>query len=220
MDIKKIVDRIPKESYVNVSDYPTTNRIDDINAFYLYLIELAVQIGSKVPISKAETTTETFTVVAGSNVFTRTIKDVPILRVDFKYDGNDQYNPITHDQSRLIGGINVGKTRYFANEKQFFVEEGSAGTLRITYARGGVTLFTDADYALGAGWPSPDFLPETFHDLLWLFPSIQKTKLPEVKSNLIDRYKLLMDLYMNHYKRDSATDTVFVTEEQEKGNYR
>lgn len=220
MNIKQIVDRIPKESYVNVADYPVINRIDDVNSFYLYLIEMAVQIGSKVPISRAETTTETFTVVNGSNVFTRTIKDVPILRVDFKYENTDQFNPITEDQSRLIGGVNVGKTRYFANEKQFFVEEGFAGDLRITYARGGVTLFTQADYDLGAAWPSPDFLPDTFHDLLWLFPAIQKTKLPEVKSTLIDRYKILFDLFSNHYGRDSATTVEIVTDETEEGNYR
>lgn len=221
MNIKTIVDRIPKESQVNGNDYPVSSRLEDCGSFYLQLIEHAVQIGSKVPMSAAETTSEEFTVVAGSNTFTRTISDVPILRVDFQHDGGTIFDPVCNDPSRLIGGVSVGETRYFANEKQFFVEEGRAGTMRVTYARGGITqVFTQANYDLGAAWPSPDFLPEVFHDLLWLKPSIDKTKISENRTRLEKRHDPLMQLFFNHYNRESAHGSQIITEEDEEGNYR
>ncbi len=220
MNIKEIVDRIPKEGQINANDYPVASRLADCGAIYLQLIEHAVQIGSTVPISNAETTSEDFTVVAGSNTFTRTIKDAPILRVDFSYD-DVLFIPVCEDGSRLIGGINVGETRYFGNEKQIFVEEGQAGTLRVTYARGGITqVFTQTNYDLGSAWPSPDFLPEVFHDLLWLKPSIWKTKISEVRTALESRHDPLMELFYNHYGRDAVQTSQMVTEEDEQGNYR
>lgn len=220
MNIKEIVDRIPKEGQINANDYSVASRLSDCGAIYLQLIEHAVQIGSTVPMSAAEDTSEDFTVVAGSNVFTRTIKDVPILRVDFSYD-DVLFFPICEDPKRLIGGMNYGEMRFFANEKQFFAEEGRAGTMRVTYARGGVTqVFTQANYDLGSAWPSPDFLPEVFHDLLWLKPSIWKTKISEVRTALEGRHDPLMDLFYNHYGRDALQTSQIVTEEDEGGNYR
>lgn len=220
MNIKEIVDKIPRESQVNANDYPVSSRLDDVGAFYLELIELGVQIGSTVPISSAETNSENFTVVAGSNTFVRTIKDVPIQRVDFSYD-DVLFFSICEDPRRLIGGMNYGEMRFFANEKQFFVEEGRAGTMRVTYARGGVTqVFTQANYDLGSAWPSPDFLPEVFHPLLWLKASIDKTKISENRTRLKERHDPLMQLFYNHYNRDAVQESQMVTEEDEQGNYR
>lgn len=214
-NIKQIVDKIIKESDVNPLDYPVSDRIDDVNEFYLEYIEQAVQIGSTVPISEAEDTSEDFTVVAGSNTFTRTIQDVPILRVDFQNNSVGSFEPVCEDPSRLIGGVNIGKTRYFANEKQIFVEEGYAGTLRVTYARGGLTLFTEADYNLGSGWPSPDYLPNTFQPLLWLRPALRMAELykPKRVKSLRTRVERLETLFYNHYGRESAFDLDIVTDE-------
>lgn len=220
MNIKEIVDRIPKEAQINANDYPVSSRLSDCGSIYLQLIEKGVQIGSTVPLSAGEAVSENFTVVAGSNTFTRTIKDVPIQRVDFSYDGV-LFHPICEDGSRLIGGINVGETRYFANEKKVFVEEGQAGTLRVTYDRGNVTqVFTTANYELGSGWPSPDLLPEVFHDLLWLKPSIWKTKISEIRTALQDRHDPLYELFENHYGREATQTSMLVTEEDERGNNR
>lgn len=225
MNIKTIVDRIPKEGQINASDYPVASRLVDCKSYYLQLVEKIVQIGSEIPGSDApnatDKTTEEFTVVEGSNSFFRTIPDVPILRVDFAYTGTTLFNPVTKDPRRLIGGLNVGTMRFFGNEKQFFVEEGKAGTMRVTYARGGVTdVFTQANYDLGSGWPSPDFLPEVFHDLLWLKPSIYKTKVKEVKTSLVERYDPLWELFVNHYGRDALPEVDMYTDEDEEGNYR
>lgn len=221
MHIKTIVDKIINESQVNARDYSVADRIDDVNQVYLEKVERAVQIGSTVPISAAEDTSEEFTVVAGSNVFTRTIKDVPIIRVDFKYAGGSQYSPVTHDQARLIEGLSIGEQTYFANEKQFFVEEGVAGTLRVTYARGGVTLFTTDDYDLSSDWPSPDYLPTVFQPLLWLYPAYDACRNKEVKAALAARIERLDPLFYNHYSRNSAVNSEFVTEERlNPGNHR
>jgi len=199
---------------VNARDYSVADRIDDVNQIYLEKVERAVQIGSTVPISAAEDTSEEFTVVAGSNVFTRTIKDVPIIRVDFKYAGNSMFSPVTQDQARLIEGYSIGEQTYFANEKQFFVEEGVAGTLRATYARGGVPLFTVEDYELESAWPSPDFLPTVFHPLLWLYPAYDACRNKEVKASLAARIERLDPLFFNHYSRNSTVNAEYITEER------
>jgi len=222
MHIKEIVDAIIKESDVQPNSFSVADRIARVNARYLFYIEKAVQIGSKVPISEAETTSETFTVVAGSNTFTRTIADVPIKRVDFQHENSSFFDGVPYDQSRKISGVNFGEMRFWANEKQIFIEEGYAGTLRITYDRGAVTLFTVADYELVSGWPSPDFLPETFHDLLWLDPAyVASRKYSKGRSAYLkDELDELRELFNNHYGRESALDSAFETDVETRGNYR
>lgn len=221
MNIKEIAIKALKESGVQANDWSIADRIADANSIYLRLIEKSVQIGSKVPISKAEATSETFTVVEGSNTFTRAIKDVPIVRVDFAYTGSTLYQRLDEDQSREISGWHTGGSRFFANEKQMFVEEGRPGTLRITYARGSVTLFTAADYDLATP-PSPDFLPETYHDLLWLRPAYRQAKKfkKDSAAALIEEINELQGLFDNHYGRDAVQDLSFSTEEEEYGNNR
>lgn len=214
MNIKQICDKIIKESDVQANYYSVADRIDDVNEEYLLLIEQAVQIGSKIPISNAETTTETFTVVAGSNTFTRTIPDVPIVRVDFQPNSVGQFEKVDEDQSRMVNGFKYCDTRFFANEKQMFVEDGTAGTLRVTYARGGVSLFVTADYSEGTP-PSPDWLPTTFHPLLWLQPAATQAEYykKDRATALRNRYDRLKALFDNHYGRDAVQDTEFETDE-------
>jgi hypothetical protein len=222
MNIKEIVDNIIKEADVQANSYSVADRIARVNARYLFYIEKAVQIGSKVPISNAEATSETFTVVAGSNTFTRTISDVPIKRVDFRYENSSYFDGIPYDQSRKISGVNFGEMRFWADEKRVFIEEGYAGTLRVTYDRGAVTLFTVEDYALESGWPSPDWLPETFHDLLWLDPAyVASRKYSKGRSAYLkDERDELRELFNNHYGRESAIDSAFETDTEVRGNYR
>ena len=219
LDIKQICDKIIKEADLNPSEYSVADRVADVNEEYLFLIEKAGQIGSRTPISNAETTTETFTVVEGSNVFTRTIKDVPILRVDFQPNSTGRFETVEEDQSRMVDGWCFCDTKYFANDKQIFVEDGTDGTVRITYARGGVTLFTAADYAAGTP-PTPTWLAPVFHPLLWLKPA--KTQASYYKKDravsLENQYDKLFELFENRYGRDSARDSEFVTDEP--SNYR
>lgn len=155
---------------MQANEYSVADRIVDVNAEYFLLVEKARQIASKQPPSKGEAVSETFTLVEGSNTFTRTIKDVPILRVDYQSDIGARFERMDEDQSRRINTWCYAGQVFFANEKQIFVENARVGTIRITYATGAVTGFTTADYALGTP-PSPDFLPETFHPLLWLEPA-------------------------------------------------
>lgn len=214
-NIKELVDRIPREADIQTNNYSVNARITDINSTLLKLVEKSVQIGSKVPISSGEANSEEFEVVSGLNTFVRTIKDVPIQRVDFKHAGSSLFSGIPYDQRRLIAGVNFGGLRFWANEKQIFVEEGVAGTARITYARGAVTLFTAADYALESGWPTPDILPATFHDLLWLIPAYRQSKYykKDRAAAIKEERDELMDLFNNHYGRESATNSALVTED-------
>jgi len=222
MHIKEIVDKILKESDVQANTYSVTDRIVDINSFYLRNIEKTVQIGSKIPISAAEDNDETFTVVAGSNTFTRTIADVPIHRVDFKHTGSSVFHSVPFDQSRMIAGVNFNDMRFWANQKQIFIEDGYAGELRITYTRGVITQFTLADYELGSGWPSPDWLPEFAHDLLWLQPAHRASRKykKDRSAYLKDELDEVMALFNNHFARESAVDSAFVTDGEMEGNYR
>jgi hypothetical protein len=221
MHIKTIADKIIEESQVNARDYVIATRIEDINQTYLEKVERAVQIGSAVPLSSGEAVSEEFTVAAGSNVFTRTISDVPIVRVDFQYSADAPFRMVTEDPYRLIEGIQDGNQTFFADEKRLFVEEGRVGTARVTYARGGVTLFTVADYELASGWPSPDHLPTTFHPLLWLYPAYDQCRNKDIKAALAQRIERLDPLFYNHYARESATDSEFVTDEsRDPGGHR
>jgi hypothetical protein len=222
MNIKEIADKIIKEADVTTANYQIADRIVDINSMYLRLVEKAVQIGSKLPISNGEANSETFTVVSGSNTFTRTMKNVPIVRVDFKHEDAEIYQAVDFDNSRLISGVNFGEMRFWANQKQVFIEEGYAGTLRVTYARGAVTLFTVADYNLGSAWPSPDWLDEVFHDLLWLKLAYRQAKMykKDRAAGIKEELDELQTLFDNKFGRDSIHDSAFSTDEGERGNNR
>lgn len=222
MNIKKIADKVYKEADVSLQNYPIADLIDDINEEYLTRVEQATQIGSTEPISNAETISEEFTTVVGSNVFARTIKDTPIVRVDFKHTGASHFETVPEDQTRQINGWLIEDQRFFANEKQFFVEDAHAGTVRVTYAHGEITQFTVADYELASGNPSPDWLDQTFHPLLWLFPAMNaaaKYK-PDRYEALKLRFDRLDTLFYNRYARNSATDLMIENGDEIEGNYR
>lgn len=206
--IKYLVDKIVKEADINPREYTVEDRIDDINQKYLELIEKAVQIGSTEPISGAEVVSETFTTVQGSNTFTRTLKDIPLFRVDFMPTGGSRYCRISEDQSR---GINVWCCKkgcccitFFADEKRIFVEDARPGTIRLTYARGAITTFTVGDYE-SLTPPSPVWLPETFQKLLWLEPATVMAEYYKKDRAVALRNQLtkLETLFENHYRRNA-----------------
>ena len=224
MNIKEIVDKIPKEADINPNEYVVTDRIADVNSRLLILIEKANQIGSNQPMkSETENIFETFSIVSGSNTLTRTIKDVPILRVDYRPNNTSKWCRLDMDKTRAINTWAYCDIKFFANEKQVFVENGQAGEVRITYTRGGVTLFTLADYN-NATPPSPDMIPVEFHDLLWLYPSLRQARI--YKKDRVDgleaEIKELQTLFDNHYGRNAVTDSMFVTERKNccENNYR
>lgn len=224
MNIKEIVDKIIVESDVQASQYPIANRIDDVNAKYLEYIEKATQIGSKEPISGLEVFSETFTVVSGSNTFTRTIKDIPIVRVDFMHTGSSRYCRVTEDPGRKIGFICGCGMKFFADEKRIFVENGLGGTIRVTYAHGAITLFTLADYSLDPP-PSPTWLPITFQKLLWLEPATVTAEFYKKDRAVSLRNQLtrLETLFDNHYSRNAVQSLRFETSEADcryGDNYR
>lgn len=218
MTITEITDKIIKEADLNPNEYTVADRIVDINTAYSQYVELAVQIGSKEPPSELETFDETFSVVAGSNVFVRTIPNIPIVRVDFAPVGasTNNYCRVTEDYSRAIGTwCTACGLKFFANEKQIFVEEGQIGTLRVTYARGLITEFDTTDYS-SSNPPSPDFLPPVFHPLLWMKPAtIQASYYKKDRAaGLSAQLEQLEGLFRQHYARNSAIDSRIITDER------
>lgn len=224
-DIKQIVDKIVIEADLNGAEYTVADRISDINDIYLYYIEKATQIGSSEPISGAEAVSENFTVVAGSNVFTRTKPNISIMRVDFAYTGSTIFKKVTDDITRLISGFDWGTMKFFADEKRVWIEGGQGGTLRVTYAHGGIVLFTSADYAMSTP-PEPVFITREFRKLLWLNPATVQAEYYKKDRAVSLRNQLTIweNLFYNHYKRKSATIGKVITDEDDNGcggsNYR
>lgn len=209
-NIKYIVDTILGEADVNTEQYSIDKRIYDVNRRYLMLIEQISQIDSGVPISAKESFSEDFIIISSitTQTLNRTILDNDIIRVDFANTGSDYYEPIKENTSRLLGELDTGTINYIATDKQLFIENGRAGTVRVTYSHGDVTLFTRADYDLALGWPIPDFVPNTFRPLLWLYPALiqaRKYKSDRVAS-LLEQYTELNDMFMAKYSRKSGTD--------------
>lgn len=213
MNIKQIVDKIPKEADINPNEYVVADRIDDINSRLLILVERANQIGSNQPMNNDEDISEDFTVVAGSNTFDRTIKNVPIQRVDWRPNNTSRWCRLDLDKTRAINTWAYCDIKFFANEKEIFIENGRAGELRVTYSRGTVTLFTVADYSATPA-PSPDILPIEFHDLLWLYPALRQARI--YKKDRVDGLEAdvneLQELFDNHYGRNASTDSKFRVE--------
>jgi hypothetical protein len=224
-DIKQIVDKIVIEGDINPSEYTVEDRISDVNDIYLYYIEKATQIGSSEPISGGEAVSENFVVVAGSNVFTKTKPDISLMRVDFQYAGSSIFEKVTDDITRMINGFDWGDMKFFTDEKRVWIEGGQAGTLRVTYAHGGITLFTVADYSMSTP-PEPDFIPREFRKILWLNPATvmaeyyKKDRAVSLR-NQLERWE---QLFYNRYKRKSATIGKIVTDEDDNcgagNNYR
>lgn len=224
MNIKQIVDKIPKEADINPNEYVVADRIDDINSRLLILVERANQIGSNQPMNDDGDISEDFTVVAGSNTFDRTIKNVPIQRVDWRPNNTSRWCRLDLDKTRAINTWAYCDIKFFANEKEIFIENGRAGELRVTYSRGTVTLFTVADYSATPA-PSPDILPIEFHDLLWLYPALRQARIykKDRVAGLEVEVKELQELFDNHYGRNASTDSKFRVEKNNccgGNNYR
>ena len=224
MNIKQIVDKIPKEADINPNEYVVADRIDDINSRLLILVERANQKGSKEPMNDGEDVSEDFTVVSGSNTFDRTIKNVPIQRVDWRPNNTSRWCRLDLDKTRAINTWAYCDIKFFANEKEIFIENGRAGELRVTYSRGTVTLFTVADYSATPA-PSPDILPIEFHDLLWLYPALRQARIykKDRVAGLEVEVKELQELFDNHYGRNASTDSKFRVEKNNccgGNNYR
>lgn len=218
------MDKIVVEADIQASQYPVENRIDDVNAKYLQLIEKATQLGSKEPQSALEAVSETFAVVDGTNTFTRTIKDNPIFRVDFQHENSTGYCRIKEDLSRRLGFICGCGMKFFADEKRIFIDKGIAGTVRVTYVHGNVVPFTVADYN-SITPPSPVWLPEAFQPLLWLEPAAVQAEYykKDRAVSLRNQVTRLENLFNNRYFRNAEINLRFQTSESccgEGYNYR
>lgn len=214
MNIKEIVDKIPREADVNPSEYTVANRLVDVNHEYLALIEEAMQIGSSEPISGAETTNETFVLVLGSNVFDRTIVDVPLFSVEYRPNADAKWETVYNDPTRTINGLCYCDMKFFADEKRIFVENARVGTLKVTYAHGGIEVFDQADYD-NVTPPSPVWLPEVFRPLLWLKLALRQAHFYKTDrvAGLEAEYARLKQLFRNHYIRNATLNQKFKTDE-------
>ncbi len=223
MTIKEIVDKIPKEADINPSEYTVADRVADVNSRLLILVAKASQIGSKEPMNDGEDISEIFNIVDGSNTLARTIENVPILRVDWRPNNTSRWCRLEMDKTRAINTWAYCDIKFFANEKEIFIENGRDGELRVTYSRGEVTLFTVADYSATPA-PSPDILPIEFHDLLWLYPSLRQARIykKDRVAGLEAEVKELQELFDNHYGRNAVNESKFRTERQNccEDNYR
>lgn len=219
MDIKQIVDKIPKEADINTREYTVADRVADVNTEYLFLIEYARQIGSNIAPTDGGDADEVFTLVqADEQTFTRTITDTSIVKVEYRLDNTQKWRCIDHDPKACENCYAYREMRFAANEKKIIVKDGIVGELRVTYDRPAITLFVEADYS-DVTPPAPDWLPETFHPLLWLKPAMTKAGYykKDRYSVLEAQYTNLFELFDNHYSRHSATDSEF---EREPANRR
>ena len=215
MNIKQIVDKIAVEGGFNTSEYSLNNRIDDVNASYFKHIEIARQIGSTQPITDAGEVkvVDNIALTAGNTTYTRTIPDVAIRRVDFKPTGSSRYHRLDIDYSVSVDTYDNWCRRYFADEKYIYIEDlKQDGEMRVTYEGGTVAGFTLANYNAGTP-PSPTFLPEVFHPLLWLEPAMNKTALYNNNrhASLKNQYESLYVLFYKHYKRLASKNFKVVT---------
>lgn len=220
MNIKTIVDKICRESDIPVKNYPVADRLEDVNQEYLKLIRKAARIGSRFPISDGSNHYEDFTLVDGDNTFTRTIPNRNIIRVQYRKLATDKWECLDRDTNRCANCYSSLVMRFTANNKKVFVDDANAGFLRVTVEYPGVTLFTQADYDTTPTPPSPDWLDETYHDLLWLKPAIRQCAIYEKKrkSDFESEYKELLEDFLNDYRSLQVFDSELDTDEPE--NYR
>lgn len=209
MTIKEAVDRVWVESDVQKNSYPLANVLADVNARIRKLISRARRIASREPISAGEAFSETFTVTQESETFIRTIEDIPVFRVDYMATGGTRWCRIEEDQSR---GINTWCCKkgccelvFFVDEKRVFIEQGRAGTIRVTYASGAFVAFTEANYN---AVPSPEitWIPEDFQDLIWLYPALRQARFykPDRVNGLQAEVDQLQADFDSHYRRNSS----------------
>lgn len=219
MNIKQIVDKIVKEADLNPDEYTVDDRIADINTKYLYLVEWGMQIGSTETITNEEDREEIFTLVDGLNTISRTIQDVPLYSIEYTPEiaPSATTNWIPLDKQTFSSWFGCEINVYF-DEKRIIIEKGRIGSLRVRYARGYVDLFQVSDYSESVP-PSPLWLPEVYHPLLWLEPAtIQAEYYKKDRAvSLRNQLTRLEQLFYNHYGRNATQVSAVKTH---RGNYR
>lgn len=217
MNIREAVDKVWSESDVQKNSYPVANVLYDVNARILKLIGRARRIASKEPISDGETFSETFTIPQGSSEHTRTIKDIPLFRVDYKTDTATKWCRIYEDESR---GINTWCCKrgcctivFFADEKRIFIENGRPGEVRVTYASGVFVPYTLDDYEDPAP-PEITWIPEEFQDLIWLYPALRQARYykPDRVNGIVEEINELQAAFDSHYRRNAQWNQEICTD--------
>jgi len=211
-NLLEISNKILKEGYLKDSEYPDTDRIEDINEENALLKEEAGQIGSMQGIADSGNISEEFTLVAEDNVFTRTIPNIGIRYVQYKETVDAQWIWLDLD-------TRPGHNRYFhldmrfiADEKGVEVRDARAGFIKVTYERPAHIEFT-VDNLTDDPVPSPDWLPEEFRPLLWLGPILKQKIADERRDILTPRYNRIKQLFDNHYERFATQYSEIRTEE-------
>lgn len=225
LSVKEIVDKILIESDIQSNEYSVDARLLDVNQTFLDYIELANQIGSSEPISNAEVVSETFTTVDGFNEFIRTINDVAVFRVDFRVSTDSKWCRLTEDLTRRKDNYSCYcgcdcNIMFYADEKRIFIENGRAGSIRVTYVRGNIQLITRANYD-SVTPVYPTWIPSVFRDILWLEPALHQAKLykPSRVEALESKLARKIQLFRNHYIRNAKYTGRLVSDDS-IGNYR
>ena len=190
MTITKILDKIIRESDVNAKEYTLEHRLEDVNEHHFFLIEKATQLGATFGVSGGETSYEEFTLIVGDNTFVRTLPDVPIVKVQYT----------NHDNPKESNWMDVPKSFFSGNEKEITFFNARAGKARVTYQHGAITKFTMDDYT---NETEITWIPETFHSLLWLYPTLGQAGYykKERYVKLRNQYDEMYQLFINHYFR-------------------
>lgn len=220
LNIKQIVDRIISEGDLNRAHYTVADRLIDVNTEQRKLIEIANQYGSKYRISNAEENKEVFTIVDGDNEFTRTIPNVNIV----KWEWTNLDTPDERDWQELVEGDTeklewyIRGMRITADEKKVFAKDAYAGKLRVTYERGLITDFTEADYN-NTTPPEITWIDRLYQPLLYMgpmLPKLGKFKKGNFYTTQKKAYDDLMELFINKYGRNAKiSDQLDVEDDNE-----
>lgn len=215
MNIKRITDRIYKEADVNRREYVMEDVIDDVNQEYLFLIEKARQIGPSVPMGDGAAVTQTMTnVTKGETQFSRNIANVGIVKVEYRYVNNEEWQCM--DKDDLCATCRKCEVATFrAYERDIYITSNvDSIDVRITYDRPLIQKFTVADVSLTTP-PEPLFLPEEFHPLLWMKPALTQTGYFKTERYpvLQARYEELFEQFSQHYRRGAQYEAYVETNE-------
>ena len=218
MNILEISNKASQEAYIPANEWPASSRIEDINEEHRLLKEEAGMIGSEFGIADSSPKYEDFTLVVGDNTFTRTIPNIGIRFVQYRESATANWRWLDIDPRPGHNSYYYLDMRFIADEKEITVKDARAGEIRVTYERSATTDFTEADLALGTP-PSPDWLPEEFHPLLWLGPVLNQKIDEDTRKRLTPRYERVKGLFDLHYER-FATQTGEIEVDGGPANYR
>ena len=209
MNIKEIVDKIKTKSDISAKEYTIEERLSDVNEHYHTLIGEMSRYYPVFPASDGSTQKETFTITSPNSVFTRTIVDTSIVRVQYRNDPSQKFRDVYQDTERK-----EGCRGWYADAKKIYINEHPDGEIEVTYERSGLVTFTINDYnSTTPPPPSPDYLPVEFHPLLWQYPAMTQCSFYNVdRAKAIQfQYETLYEKFISHMKRNQATVTNIVT---------